>query len=191
MITLDNFVNQLVWVIPVTLLAIALLQTLYVLWLRLTTGRRRTIRQPDSPIMPTRPQGGIPTNHTPYHTGQAGEDSSIGKMVIINGLVNTREVPFPNNQFGIGRFPNPEHNIYVDLDEKSISRRHATITVDEMHREYFLSDTKSTYGTYLQLAGEFQRIETDTRVRLYNEDVVRFGNVVTVRFVLPCGTRPI
>jgi uncharacterized ubiquitin-like protein YukD len=62
----------------------------------------------------------------------------------------------------------------TDLDDPgspSVSRRHAQV----IHRqgEYFLTDLRSTNGTYLN----GQRLEPDDRARLHHGDQVRFGDV--------------
>jgi pSer/pThr/pTyr-binding forkhead associated (FHA) protein len=136
--------------------------------------------------MPTTPQGGL--TPAPAYTPTAPKVTA-GKIVIISGLNNLTEIPLPNNNFGIGRFYHPENNILVALDDKSISRRHATFSGDDLLREYYLTDTNSSYGTNLRKDGQFQLLKPGQRERLYNDDVVQFGNNVTVRFVLPGDTR--
>ncbi len=56
-------------------------------------------------------------------------------------------------------------------------------------REYYLKDTSSSFGTFILVNGQFEQIPANTQERVYNEDVVRFGNVVTVRLLLPAETR--
>jgi pSer/pThr/pTyr-binding forkhead associated (FHA) protein len=79
--------------------------------------------------------------------------------------------------------------VLVALDEKSISRRHATFICDEPIREYYLKDLNSSFGTSVLINGAFEKLTPDKQERIYNEDVVQFGNVVTVRLLLPCETR--
>src|SRR5690554_6769242 len=115
--------SQLLWIVPVALAVIAVLQFAY--WLILSIapgGRSKPVKQPSAPIMPTTPQGGL--NPPPVYT--PAPRVTAGKMVVLSGLANMTEIPLPNNNFGIGRFYHPENNILVALDEKSISRRHAT-----------------------------------------------------------------
>jgi pSer/pThr/pTyr-binding forkhead associated (FHA) protein len=114
---------------------------------------------------------------------------SVGKLVVIGGLKEQQEIPLPSARFGIGRFFSPESNIAVALDEKSVSRKHAVFLADEQIREYYVIDTHSTYGTYLMINGSFQQLTPDKQERVYNEDVVQFGNAVRVRLLLPCETR--
>jgi hypothetical protein len=177
--------NQLLWIIPAVLAAVALLQILYLVTLSIPAGRRRPVKQPSAPIMPTTPQGGLNTSPAPG----AAPRISAGKMVVLSGLSNMAELPFPNNNFGIGRFYHPENNVLIALDEKSISRRHATFMGDDNLREYYLTDTSSSYGTSVRKDNQFHLLQPGTRERVYNEDVVQFGNSVTVRLVLPGDTR--
>jgi pSer/pThr/pTyr-binding forkhead associated (FHA) protein len=111
-------------------------------------------------------------------------------MVVLRGISNLSEIPLPSNDFGIGRFYNPDGNILVALDERSISRRHATFISDIPTREYYLTDTHSSYGTRIQIGNRFETLTPGKAQRIYNEDVIQFGHIVTVRFTLPCQTRP-
>jgi len=179
--------SQWLWIIPAVLAVIALVQVVYLLALSIAPGgRRKPIKQPSAPIMPTTPQGGL--NPAPAYTPTAPKVSA-GKLVILSGLSNMVEIPLPNNNFGIGRFYHPEHNILVALDEKSISRRHATFIGDDNLREYYLTDTSSSYGTSIRKDNQFQLLQPGQRERVYNDDVVQVGNSVTVRLVLPGDTR--
>lgn len=183
--------EQLPWMIPLTLLIVAITQLLYLTWMAFTLRGEKKVSQPNSPIMPTTPEG-MPTHH-----GGVGLDNipseavGIGKIVILKGLAATTvtELPLPRNEFSVGRFYNPESNILIALNEKSISRRHATFIGDEPTREYYLIDTNSSYGTHIQIDGRLHPLPPGKEQRIYNEDVVQFGNLVTVRFVLPCDTR--
>jgi hypothetical protein len=178
--------SQLLWIIPAVLAVVAVLQIVYLLVLSVAPGgRRKPVKQPSAPIMPTTPQGGL--NPAPTYT--SAPVVTAGKMVVLGGLPNMAEIPMPNNNFGIGRFYHPENNILVALDEKSISRRHATFQGDDNLREYYLTDTSSSYGTSVRKDTQFQLLTPGKRERVYNEDVVQFGNAVTVRLVLPGDTR--
>lgn len=171
-----NF-RLLTLIMAITLAAVALVQFLYITWLAYALRRQRPSRYPDMPVMPTNPQYDVP-------------DGSIGKMIVLRGLPNLAEILLPSNEFGIGRFYNPDNNILVALDERSISRRHATFLGDESTREYYLTDTHSSYGTRIQVEGRLEPLTPGRGQRIYHEDVVQFGNAVTLRFVLPCQTRP-
>jgi hypothetical protein len=184
--------EQLPWMIPLTLLIVASIQLLYLTWMAFTLRGEKKVNQPNSPIMPTTPEG-MPTHHGGLSLGEVpSEPVGIGKIVILKGLAATTvtELPLPRNEFSIGRFYNPESNIMIALNEKSISRRHATFIGDEPTREYYLTDTNSSYGTHIQIDGRLHPVPPEKEQRIYNEDVVQFGNVVAVRFVLPCDTRP-
>ena len=114
---------------------------------------------------------------------------AVGKMIVLAGLDTMREISLPSPNFFIGRFYSPEANVLIALDEKSISRRHATFICDEPIREYYLKDLNSSFGTSVLINGAFEKLTPDKQERIYNEDVVQFGNVVTVRLLLPCETR--
>jgi len=77
----------------------------------------------------------------------------------------------------------------VAFDEKSISRRHAIFMGDESLGEFYLTDTNSSYGTSVRKENKFELLTPGQRERIYNEDVVQFGNSVTIRFLLPSATR--
>jgi FHA domain len=181
--------SQLVWMIPLTLVIILILQLIYWIILSATSGprSRRAARQPSAPIMPTNP-GGINTSVPAYATQPPSARTVIGKVVILSGLP-AKEIPLPGGNFGIGRFYNPEQNVQVAMDEKSISRRHAAFTSNDLLREYYLTDNGSSYGTSIQRNNQFEALKPGQPERVYNEDVVQFGNVVRVRFILPADKR--
>jgi len=181
--------SQLLWMIPLTLLIVAVLQVIYWIILSLTAGTttRRSSRQPSAPIMPTNPSG-IATSIPGYATNPPVQRAAIGKIVIVSGLP-TKEIPVPAGNFGIGRFYNPEQNVQVAIDEKSISRRHAAFTSNDLLREYYLTDNGSSYGTSIQRGAQFEPLKPGQPERIYNEDVVQIGNVVRVRFMLPTDKR--
>lgn len=180
-------IGQLMWIAIIVLLMLAILQILYVFWLSVSVREARPMRQPGAPIMPTNPAGmnTIPPNYT----NPANRIGTVSKIVIVNGLPGQKDIPLPGSNFGIGRFYSPENNILVALDEKSISRRHAVFMGDEALAEFYLTDTNSSYGTQLRKENGFEALTPGQRERIYNEDVVQFGNNVTVRFLLPTATR--
>lgn len=118
----------------------------------------------------------------------ATELDSLGKMVIVAGL-EPREIPLPSAQFAIGRFYSPENNVLISIDEKSVSRQHASLRVAGNGREYYLQDVGSSYGTHLFVEGRVDRLTPGQEARVYNNDVVQFGSAVQVRLILPCETR--
>lgn len=184
--------DRFILIITIALAVVAALQVLYLFALGFTLRRPRMNRQPSSPIMPTTPRGG--PQYSPERDtstpGSGSKEGSIGKMVVLRGLSNLSEIPLPSNDFGVGRFYNPDGNILVALDERSISRRHATFISDIPTREYYLTDTHSSYGTRIQIGNQFEALTPGKAQRIYNEDVIQFGHIVTVRFILPCQTRP-
>jgi pSer/pThr/pTyr-binding forkhead associated (FHA) protein len=165
---------------------VALLQLIYLLLLNYIPTGRRTRPQPVEPILPNVPQSQIRSD--PVSTTQPGS-TVTSKIVVLSGVANLSEIPLPGNDFRIGRFYNPEQGVVISLDEKSISRRHARMICDESIPEYYLTDTESTYGTSILINERFQALTPGIQQRIYNKDIVQFGNNVRVRFELPCGTR--
>ena len=185
-----SLTDQIIWTVSTALATVAVLQILHILWLGLTISKTRMSRHPNKPIMPTTPHdSGHPANQ-PDDASSSPNDNIVGKMVILRGITNPSEIPLPSDEFGIGRFYSPESTILVALDERSISRRHAIFVGDTPTREYYLTDTHSSYGTHIQIGNRFEPLTPGKGQRIYNEDVVQFGNLVTVRFILPCQTRP-
>lgn len=183
-------IGAYVWIIPVTLVVIAVIQFLYLLWLLYAPSANPNPRQPNEPILPYIPQSNIPTHDTVYpQQGIYPQSSgSIGKMIVLAGI-EQREIPLPAPEFQIGRFYSPDAGILVALNDRSISRRHALFIGDDTLREYYLTDTNSSFGTYLQIENQYEKLQPQRKTRLYNEDVVKFGNNIIVRFVLPSDTR--
>jgi pSer/pThr/pTyr-binding forkhead associated (FHA) protein len=235
MITLPtNFdIQTLRWIIPLSLLIIALIQVLYLAILS-RVPKEREPYQPTSPIMPPLPEyrplgvGGVapstvqnapmlpsvppvPTYNQPTTPQPLASYSStpapvqnnpipstppvsrtsggLGKFVVLAGIDSIAEIPLPSKEFGIGRFYSPEANVLVSMDEKSISRKHAQFSSDDTLREYHIKDTSSSFGTFVLVNGQFEQLTPNVPQRLYNEDVLRFGNVVTLRILIPTETR--
>jgi pSer/pThr/pTyr-binding forkhead associated (FHA) protein len=115
--------------------------------------------------------------------------SEVGKLVVISGLPDQLEVNLPGMEFGIGRFYNQERKILVVLDEKSISREHAFFQYNAQIEQYFLTDKSSSYGTYILANNQFDALTPEQPQQIFNGDVVQFGNLVKVRFILAGGTR--
>ncbi len=180
--------EQLVWIIPVGLLAAVLFQVLVLLILMYAPGAPGPQRQPNEPIMPRVPYSNVPGQTGAYPTQAPIQQGAMGMMAILQGL-EQRDVPLPAQEFRVGRFYDKDGGILISLDDRSVSRRHATFTGNDGLREYYLTDTDSSFGTYIQIENQFERLPPNSRRRLYNEDVVKFGNNVVVRFMLPCDTR--
>src|SRR5262249_15181285 len=115
--------------------------------------------------------------------------ADIGKMVVLSGLPDLMEVNLPGTEFGIGRFYNQERKILIVLDEKSVSREHAMFQYNPQINQYFLTDKSSSYGTYILVSDQFQPVAPEKPQQLFNGDVIQFGNLVKVRFILSGGTR--
>lgn len=175
-------VAYVLWVGAAAMGAIAALQMLYFAILLIPKRGSRPVRQPAGPLMPTHPANLEGRTNAPLIGG--------GKMTVLAGLPNTDELPLPNNNFIIGRYYHPENNIHIALDEKSMSRRHAQFQGDDSRREYTLTDTNSSYGTALRVGDKLQPLPPGQKFRIYNGDIIQFGQQVTVRFVLPGDSRP-
>ncbi|ERF73324.1 hypothetical protein EPUS_03157 [Endocarpon pusillum Z07020] len=61
------------------------------------------------------------------------------------------------------------------FDSRVMSREHAVLKADPDDRCVYIEDVGSMHGTYV----EDQRVVARERHRLYDEDLVKFGNVVT------------
>lgn len=166
----------------ILLIILAIVQGLRLLWLIYTpTGEPRP--RPTEIDLPKVPQTNVPTGRAARTT------SALKRMVIMSGLKRDEHQLPSESQFAIGRFQNLDNGILIALDDRSISRRHALFEADDTAGEYYLRDTNSSFGTFLQLNGNFEKIQPDKRERIYNEDVIRFGSNVVVRFILPGDTR--
>jgi len=115
--------------------------------------------------------------------------SEVGKLVVLSGLPDQLEVNLPGMEFGVGRFYNQERKVLVVLDEKSISREHAFFQYNAQLEQYFLTDKSSSYGTYILANNQFDPLTPEQPKQIFNGDVVQFGNLVKVRFLLAGGTR--
>lgn len=185
-----NLLSQWVWIVPVTLFILVIFQGIYLFWLTFAPrgSGRRAPRQPGAPIMPTSPENLM--NTVPPNYGRpAAPRITEGKMLVISGLNSQKEIPLPGSNFAVGRFYNSERGVLVAFDEKSVSRQHATFSGDDIRHEYYLTDTNSSYGTAIQKNNRFELLTPGKRERIYNDDVVQFGNLITVRFALPGETR--
>jgi hypothetical protein len=210
---INQTISQYIWTVPVALALIAVFQILYLIWLAKAPTRKETPR-PTAPIMPNiggpvrenlapvaqqveRPapmMDSVRTITTAPAIATAPQSfarpvEGVGKLIVMSGLKDRSEIALPSENFSVGRFYNPANNILIAMDEKSVSRKHATFICDERIREYYLVDTHSSFGTFIMLNGFFEKIPPNKQERVYNEDIVRFGNAVTVRLVLPCETR--
>jgi hypothetical protein len=179
MMTLPDL-SFLVWMIPLTLAGLALFQLLFWIVATVTMRPDKLVRQPNAPIMPTNPAP-RPKNTPPAITGAS--------MVVTSGIPSPGELPMPSGSFIIGRYYHPENNVMIALDERSISRRHAQFTGDDSAHTYFLTDLNSSYGTAFKRGEKLEPLTANTRVRVYNGDIVQFGVGVTARMVLPGESR--
>lgn len=121
---------------------------------------------------------------------QAPPPSAAPALSIIGGPEAGRQVSIPPDSFGIGRYENPESNVAVGLEERSVSRSHAFIRFDPASRQYFLQDLGSTYGTFVVVDGQPRKLVPGREERIYNQDILQFGSLVQARITLPIEMRP-
>lgn len=163
---------------------LAIVQLAYIALLTLWPTGERRLKQPKEPIMPTKPSVAQTKASLP----------PVGmRMQVLAGIPNAGEIPLPADKFIIGRYYHPESSILIALDERSMSRRHVQFSGDPERREYYLTDLQSSYGTALHRPGNagLLPLTPGTRMRIYNEDQVQFGQTVIVKFLLPGEPRPV
>jgi hypothetical protein len=193
------FQNSL-WILPITLTILALIQFLYWFFLNnsVPSEKKSQVSTVTSPVMPTYPDnlvdraqggtGGGVTREPQPETTALGD--VIPKMVMLNHPKGRKEINLPNTpSYGMGRFYNREYNILIALDERSISRRHAVLSQDASSNQYFLTDTNSSYGTAIQRGETFAPITPGEEERIYHNDIIQFGRSLTVQYTLPGPTR--
>jgi hypothetical protein len=178
----DNLAFAIIgWGIALTFAGVAIIQLVLLAGLMLWPTGERQPRQPKSPLMPTKPNLADQTKAT--------IPMKSARVVVMAGLPDA-ELPFPADKFTFGRYYNPENAVLIALDERSISRRHAQFVGDEERREFYLTDLQSSYGTALQRPNGLLPLTPGTRMRIYNEDLVQFGQTVVLKFILPGEPRP-
>jgi pSer/pThr/pTyr-binding forkhead associated (FHA) protein len=180
--------DQLYWIIPITLLFVAIIQTLYWIWLNRSAASVES-RGKASPIMPTSPH--LSASQKGNMSGNYSDNMQTGgfqgTMIILEGLHGTNEIRLPKSSFGIGRFYNPDEDILIALDERSISRRHAYFSVESTG--FYLTDTGSSYGVMIYMNDTYVKLSPGQRELVYNNDVILFGNTVKVQLQLPGPSR--
>lgn len=137
-----------------------------------------------TPVMMPAPPPIVPVPNLPQN-----ESAGARKMSVLSGLPELFEINLPGNEFGIGRFFNQEKKVLVFFDEKSVSREHALFAYNAQLDQHFITDKSSSYGTYVLVDNKFEPLSPERPERIFNGDVVQFGNVVKVRFLLPGETR--
>jgi hypothetical protein len=152
--------------------------------------------EPAAPAAPAASAASRSTNIEPnrepvVQTRRSRSDkANAGMIVPIAGLEQQTPIRLPSAaEFSVGRFPNPDQGVLVALDEKSISRKHATLTYDSGANAYFLTDNNSSYGTFVLLDNRLEQLTPGRKERIFNDDVVQFGNQVQVRLTLPTESR--
>lgn len=185
-----NF-SQLYWIVPLTLIFIAIIQTMYWILLNRSAGQPNR-RNKISPTMPTSPRG---ASNAPNTMGGIGNDFTDsmqtggfqGTMTVLEGIPGTTEIRLPKSSFSLGRFYNPDEDILIALDERSISRRHAYFSAEG--NNFYLTDIGSSYGTAIYMNDTYVNLSPDQREQVYNGDVILFGNTVKIQLRLPGQSR--
>lgn len=180
----ENFYS----IIPLTLIFVAIIQTIYWIWLNRSINHASNQRKANA-LMPTSPR--MSSTQTGNLSGDYSDNMQAGgfqgTMLILEGLYGTNEIRLPKSSFGIGRFYSPDDDILIALDERSISRRHAYFTVEA--NGFYLTDTNSSYGTSIFMNDTYVNLTPGQRELVYNNDVVLFGNTVKVQLQLPGPSR--
>jgi hypothetical protein len=184
---LDTIFNQFYWIIPTALMIVAIIQTSH--WILLNRAASRPSRREKvSPVMPTSPR--VPSsssNMSGNMSGNFADNTQVGgfqaTMTILEGMQGTTEIRLPKSSFGIGRFYNPDDDILIALDERSISRRHAYFSSEA--NAFLLTDTGSSYGTAIYINDKYVNLSPGQPEQIYNGDVVLFGNTIKVQLRLP------
>lgn len=196
---MDAVIGNLWWIIPVTLLLLAIIQLIY--WAYLSNSvpseKKEKVSRVTSPQMPTYPDNLVdrPLSDTSGVARQVQPETTalgnvIPKMIMLNHPKGRKEIKLPEApSYGIGRFYNKEYSILIALDERSTSRRHAVLRKDMSLNQYFLKDTNSSYGTAIKRGELFQPMTPGEEERIYHNDVVQFGRSLEVQFTLPGSTR--
>lgn len=196
--------STMIWIIPAIPAAIGVLLLLQWLLLTILPVRNQesgvSSRASAAPVMPAPTPMSAPPQPVyappppmpaaPAYAPIMPPADGIARMAIISGLPNLQEYPLPGTMFLLGRFFAPEQNIQIGMDEKSVSRRHAQFRANPAAREFYISDLGSSFGTSLVMPdGMVTRLQPNREERLYNGDIVQFGNGVRTRFILPCEAR--
>jgi len=196
---MDAVIGNLWWIIPITLLLVAIIQFIYWAYLNssVPSEKKETVSKVTAPQMPTYPDNvvdrpltdtsGVPREPQPETTALG---DVIPKMIMTNHPKGRKEIKLPDvPSYGMGRFYNKEYNILIALDERSTSRRHAVLSKDASTNQYYLTDTNSSYGTSIKRGETFQPMTPGEEERIYHNDMIQFGRSLTVQFILPGPTR--
>ena len=196
----DQLLQNLLWILPVTLLFVAILQFFYWLYLNSSVPKEEKVKTSNisSPVMPTYPDNLVDGTRKSTGAGVVREPQPemtalgdvIPKMILLNHPKGHKEIKLPERpSYGLGRFYNKDHSILIALDERSISRYHAVLSKDAGLNQWFLKDNNSSYGTAIKVGESFNPISPNEEERIYHNDIVQFGRTLTVQLILPGPTR--
>jgi hypothetical protein len=198
------------WIIPAVLGLIFLLLLLQLIFLAILPKGKQDQSAPiraasapvmsapapaPSPVPPPAPAYGAPQmqpmgyGSPPPAPAFAPPADGIARVAIIAGLP-PQDYPLPGNMFAIGRFYQPDQNVLIGLDEKSVSRRHAQFRANPATREFFVQDLGSSYGTFvISSDGSTNRLQPNREEKVYNGDILQIGNSIRLRLLLPSDSR--
>lgn len=77
-----------------------------------------------------------------------------------------------SKEVSVGRTPDAQNKCFVIPDDPSISRKHATFSI--LNKELYIQDLGSRYGTFVNTD---EKIESNTMIKLADNDVVKFGKM--------------
>mgnify|MGYP000571700548 CR=1 FL=1 len=177
-----------------TLLIVAILQSIYWIYLLRGASNKPSDRR-NRAMMPSNPRliGGQQTSEIEAagdYTDNLRERGGFqGMMIVLDGMPDlaNRNIRMPKNSFTIGRFYNPDEDILVAIDERSISRRHARFTSEGSN--FYLTDIGSSYGTSISSGGQNINLSPDQREQVFDGDEIVFGNTVRLKLSLPGPAR--
>jgi pSer/pThr/pTyr-binding forkhead associated (FHA) protein/tetratricopeptide (TPR) repeat protein len=117
----------------------------------------------------------VPSTHVDTSVdGEVFEEAPIPTLVGTKGPTKGLEIELQEGDNDVGRDP----ALYLVIDEPSISRLHARITVEQ--GQFSLVDMRSSNGTFVNK----KKVDTAT---IASGDIVRFGNI-EFRFVYGKGS---
>jgi pSer/pThr/pTyr-binding forkhead associated (FHA) protein len=185
--------TALIWVIPGFLGVITAVLLLYWFWLTIAPGPRvrddLSAPLPQEMPQPRRmPQPTLPIETDDTIIDRIPTPAGGSASLIIESGLPPATIPFPGNEFRIGRFRDEAQNILVALDEKSVSRSHALIRSNPQTGEYYIQDAGSRFGTFIVNAqGGVEQLPQGQMRRITDGTVIRFGSAVYVRLSVSAG----
>jgi pSer/pThr/pTyr-binding forkhead associated (FHA) protein len=185
--------GNVVWIVPAVFGGFTVI--LLLIWMWLSFGPAPRVRAVEAPEAAPPPPPKSTTQPLPLITDDTVIDraasSGPASITVESGLPGVTTLNLPGDNFRIGRFHNPEMDVLLPLDEKSVSRNHALFNRDPNTGMCTLQDLGSRYGTFIVNAGGgLDQLAQGQSYPLMNGAVVQFGSAVRVRFNLPGSAAP-